>query len=261
MVTFVSVAQRGDESGSAELARVGWPRRPLLPQCPHAQVTKVRPIVARSERSKRRSAPLGRGFPSIFGFGGLDGGGGVGAGSADGASAEGASSANVGSAGAGPFSLQWDRVRSLIARHFLIALSTRRAGHVDAFQDDGERGGINGDLGLRRLHRWDLKTALLQPARSNEAPSAGVEEEQLHHDPTPVKEQIQVAILRPKAVAAGDADQGVEETAHVDGLHGEEDPNHRREAQHARTARRSPVRVASSKLLSSSIGTSSTVWC
>ena len=56
----------------------------------------------------------------------------------------------------------------------------------------------------------------VEPARKA-SPSGAVEEEQLHQDPAPVEEQMQVAILRLKAEAKGDAGQGVEGAARVHG--------------------------------------------
>lgn len=88
--------------------------------------------------------------------------------------------------------------------------SARRAGHVDALLDPGG-GGVEGDLGL---HRWHQKAALLQPAR-DDAPSSAVVEAQLPQDRAAVEVQIEVAVVRPKAEAAGDASQGVEGAAHV----------------------------------------------
>jgi hypothetical protein len=70
----------------------------------------------------------------------------------------------------------------------------RRAAHVDALQDHGEGGAIEGDLGPPRLHRRELNAALLQRAR-NDAPHGAAVEEQLHHDPAPLEEQIEVAFL------------------------------------------------------------------
>ncbi len=87
-------------------------------------------------------------------------------------------------------------------------LSMRRAAHVDALQDHGEGGAIEGDLGPPRLHRRELNAALLQRAR-NDAPRGAVVEEQLQLlFVIPASDQAPTRLTRPAEDAAGFAQAG-----------------------------------------------------
>jgi hypothetical protein len=84
----------------------------------------------------------------------------------------------------------------------------RGAAQVDALQDLGESGDIEGDLDLPGLHRWDLNAAPLQPAR-NDAPSGAAVEEQLQLlFVIPASDQAPTRLTRPAEDAAGFAQVG-----------------------------------------------------